>query len=68
MKINGSKLKFQMAIHNLTQTKLSKKSGLSTYTVFNALNSKNVRPMTERLLSRAIGIEEGKILEEEKKC
>lgn len=68
MKIDGSKLKFQMSIHHLSQKKLSQKSGLSTYTVFNALNSKNVRPMTARLLSRAIGIEEGKILEEENKC
>ena len=66
MKIDGSKLKFQMTIHHLSQKKLSKKSGLSTFTIFNALNSKNVRPMTARLLSRAIGVETEKILKEEK--
>lgn len=66
MKIDGSKLKFQMSIHHLSQKKLSKKSGLSTYTVFNALNSKNVRPMTARLLAEAIGIETEKVLKEEK--
>lgn len=65
MKIDGSKLKFQRSIHHLSQKNLSQKSGLSICTIINALHGKDVRPMTARLLSRAIGIETEKILEEE---
>jgi len=66
MKINGTSLKSQMTIKNLTPTKLSQKSGLSICTVFNALSGKEVRPVTARLIAEAIGIEEEKILKEEK--
>ena len=68
MKIDGSKLKFEMATHHLTQTKLSKKAGLSICTIINALHGKDVRPMTARLIAEVIGIEEEEILEEEKQC